>query len=331
MDSSALSALSTFFPGSGPGAAVAVIGAKGSVATACTGFADIRARLPIRPDTRFELASASKVFTATAIMHLVAQGEIELAAPVATVLPTWFASNPGRPITIRDLLQHTSGLPDYLAEGRYTPDAERTHEYVAQQLPAWSAVARPGETFAYANTNYVALAAIVSGVAGKPFAAFMQDTFWGPLGMRQTEVCPQGAKVACGYAATASGLPLFAPAEELPIDTVGDGGVVSCLDDLVRWQQAFWEDDVLPAEMRALMTTAGRDDGGQPFAYGLGMQVEQNGASGERWYGHTGSWTHSTTLLGRWEPTKVSVVVLSNEVMAPVERIAQWAAATAQS
>lgn len=316
-----------YFSPNGPGAALGVERAGQPAHVECLGLADMSAGVAIEPDTVFDLASASKMFTGAALMLLAERGALALTAPVREFLPQLDHAGDGRPISIRDLLWHTSGLPDYLEAGMYTPATERTAAYVREQLPEWSRLARPGEAHCYSNTNYVALAMVIEAAAGCAYADFIESSLIAPFGLRDTFVASEKDKprtVARGYRNLGFGLPLFVPAEEIVLDTLGDGGVFSSLRDLLQWQALLWRGEIISHDSLAVMGRPGRLDCGTTFEYGFGCQVEVRG-DGQAWCGHGGSWTGSTVLVGRYPEAETSVVVLSNEFMAPVERISQAA------
>lgn len=316
-----------YFSPVGPGAALAVAVEGGAPHVECCGLADIQQGIEITPDTIFDLASGSKVFTATGIMRLVEQGCLELAAPVGNYLPPIEKPKAHRPITIRDLLSHTSGLPDYLESGMNAAVDQISPEYVASQLPAWSRRARPGENHDYSNTNYFVLSKVIESVTGLEFAAFIRSNLLRPFGLRNTFVFGSAidtTRIAKGYRNPGYGLPLVEPVDEFELKTLGDGGVLSSLSDLMRWQSLLWSGELISEQSLTLMQAPGQLDSGQPFEYGLGLQVERR-EGGRTWCGHGGSWTSGTTLVGRYMKERTSVIVLSNEIMAPVERISQRA------
>lgn len=324
-----MSWLENYFDQLGPGAAVAVVPDDGPSKVACIGRADLSADTAIHDRTPFELASASKWFTATLVMKLVEDGELDLDDPIHRWFPAAKHRETSNAVRLIDLLGHTSNLPDYLAEGMHTAPTHRTISHVRDRLPAWWRTTRPRAPFAYSNTNYVVLAEIVSLVAGAPFALVADAQLFSPLRMQDTVWDPTGRTISNqtrGYQRTTVGIPGFAEVPPAPIDTVGDGGLISTLEDLIRWQRAFWRGEIVTAESIRQMTTPSR-----PFAtgelesgYGLGLQIEASPT--DTWIGHAGSWTSATTCLGRYPDRELSVVVLSNEFMGPVERIMQTAA-----
>ncbi len=318
-----------YFDPDGPGAALAVVKDGAAPMVECVGLADVEGGVPITPDTVFELGSASKTFTATAVLLAAERGRLDLSSPVGAYLPIWRNGVAGRPVTVADLLRHTSGLHDYLEAGPYqTPLDELRMASVLDRLPDWSHSAVPGLAFRYSNTNYVVLAHLLETVVGQPFAEFVADHLIRPFGLRSTAVDPERVtvvgRVACGYHNRGFGFPLVVPSNPCPCDTYGDGGMLSTLNDLLRWQSCFWESKILAESSLRLMRSRGQLDSGERFDYGLGLQVEKHDQD-DAWYGHGGSWTDTTTLIGRYANARTTIIVLSNEFMAPVERIAQRA------
>lgn len=323
--------LEHYFSDSGPGAALGVCVA-GETTISCVGLSDLERGVPITPQTPFDLASATKTFTACAVLLLVAEGKVALGSPAAELVDGLARPAGDRVITVEDLLGHTSGLTDYLADGVYTPPAEATDAHIRAMLPKWAATARPGKAYEYSNTNYVVLKDLIEAVSGVSFATFLETRIFEPHGLAGTFVAgvaggeteTETEPMARGYQNLGYGLPAFVPTEGPAVDTLGDGGIVSCLEDMLRWNDALWNGDVLPPSLFDRMTTPTRPDGGSQADYGLGLQIEI-AADGRKWLGHGGSWIHSTVLAGRYIDAQATIVVLSNELMAPVERIAQRA------
>ena len=288
-----------YFSPVGPGAALAVAVEGETPHVECCGLADIQQGIEITPDTVFDLASASKVFTATGIMLLVERGCLELTAPVGNYLPLIEKSEAQRPITIRDLLSHTSGLPDYLESGMYADVDQVSPDYVAGQLPAWWREARPGENHNYCNTNYFVLSKVIESVTGLGFAEFIRSNLVDPFGLRSTFVgaVKDSTRIARGYRNPGYGLPLVRPSDEFELETLGDGGVLSSLSDLIRWQSLLWNGEVVSKQSLMLMQTPGQLESGEHFEYGFGLQVERR-EGGHTWCGHGGSWTSTTIMIG---------------------------------
>lgn len=322
--------LPSFFSSDGPGAALAVAADGEDPRFECLGLADVEQGVEITADTVFDLASGSKMFTATAILQLVESDRLELEAPAEDCLAQFRKPSNGRSITVRDLLQHSSGLPDYLEDGMYAADDRVSPAYIFERLPDWSRQAVAGREHCYCNTNFFLLARILESVSDLPFAAFLRSRLLAPFGLDSTFVLGEpgpSTPPAKGYRSVGLGLPLLEASEDYRLETDGDGGIYSTLRDLVRWQSLFWAGEIVSRRSLDLMRRPGRLDSGDSFDYGLGLQVEQD-REGRIWCGHGGSWTNSTTLTGKYLAERTSVIVLSNEVMAPVGRLSQRALAS---
>lgn len=287
------------------------------------GMADIERSRAITADTLFELASASKTITATCVFLLAEAQDLDLAAPVGHYVPECVMAD-RRPITLRDVLCHTSGLGDYLESGAAQSDEWPDNDAVIAQLPVWSRSARPGCIHHYSNTNYVVLVRVIEAVSGMSFPDFIEQRIRVPFSLESIRTVSDAdtSLLAVGYRNLGYGLPGIERSDAFRIGTLGDGGIVSSLRDILRWQKLFWDGQIVNKRSLELMSTPGHLDSGESFAYGMGLQIE-TGPGGTVWHGHGGSWTNATTLIGRYTPEGIAVVVLSNEVMAPVERLSQ--------
>jgi len=318
--------LASLFLQPGPGVAAARLNDKGSSQYWCSGLSDIDAEKDIDEHTLFDLASVSKTFTAAAVMLLVEESRLALDQPVAALLPFLNVSQNGRELLLRDLLWHTSGLQDYLAAGGLT-ETPLDDAHVQACLPDWSRQAIAGQCFEYSNTNYYVLAQLVAAVSGMPFETFMRQQVFEPLGMQDCGFITEAhvrERLARGYINYGYGVADWHLAEKAAW-TLGDGGMCVSLADLMMWQRAFWSGSVVSSASLQWMQTPGQLDSGEHTDYGGGLQVET--VRDQLWLGHAGSWVGTTTILGYYPTAGVSVVVLSNEQAAPVERISQLLAA----
>ncbi|CAN0403168.1 unnamed protein product, partial [Phaeothamnion confervicola] len=182
--------------GIAPGYALAVTDRDGLVLERRYGYANREAQTPIAPETLFEIGSIGKSFTAIALMHLAAEGRIDLHAPVSASLP-WFAvqSAYDQPITIHHLLTHTGGIT---GGSDHVPDAR----YEVWSLRRTRAFAAPGECFLYSNLGYKALGLLLEALEGKPYARIVAERIFEPLGMTGAEGAITGdmrPRLATGY------------------------------------------------------------------------------------------------------------------------------------
>jgi D-alanyl-D-alanine carboxypeptidase len=262
---------------------------QGSLAwTAATGVMR-DARTPLAADQPLVIGSVTKTFTASLILQLAEEGLVSLDAPVSDYLP-------GEPrlagITVRELLAHTSGLPDFyfpLAESLLKqPNRVWTpHEVLGRIGSAWF---RPGTNWAYSNTNYVVLGLVAEAVTGESAADLLAERFSGPLGLEHTHLVTTDAGTLLG----ASWATSFWTA----------GAVSSTASDLVRWGDALYGGSVLRPASLQQMLAFGKDD------YGLGarrMTLDKHHA-----FGHTGLLATYTAVLLHFPDDGVTVALLVN-------------------
>lgn len=302
------------------------------------GVRDLRTRAAIDSRTRFRLASVTKQMTAAAIMRLVREGRLRYEDTLTQALPGFPAYGSG--ITIRHLLTHTSGLPDYEqlmenAEKKNGPTwtAERQirdDEVLALLEKETRGVFAPGTSWAYSNSGYVVLGLVAARAAGKPFGDVLREQIFAPLGMTRTLAYEKGRNEvpdrAYGHTKEPSG---FRQTDQSSTSaTLGDGGVYSCLEDLAKWDEALRTNALLSkAEMEPALTPVRLSDGsvpswpkggeggdnlypGQPVAYGFGWFLDP-------WEGRPRTWHHGETtgfrsIVARFPKDGVSIVVLAN-------------------
>lgn len=176
-----------------PGLSLAVVDDQEVVWTAGYGFADVEREIPATPDTLYRLGSITKLFTATAILQLRDAGALDLDDPVRRHLP-WFAVEnpfPGSPeITVEHLLTHTSGLPRETTIPYWT-----THEFpdlaaLQETLPSLRLLTPPGQSYRYSNLGMALLGHVVEAASGKPYADYLREAIFAPLGMDDTTAAP---------------------------------------------------------------------------------------------------------------------------------------------
>src|SRR5262249_10136974 len=184
-----------------PGIAVGVVADQELVWTKGFGFADSAARLPMTPQTKFRMASHSKLFTATAVMQLREQGKLRLDDPVSRYLP-WFkvvpAANDDPPITIEELLTHSSGLPRE-AGSHWTTFNFPTTEQLRELMPERRAPFAPEVRWKYSNLAYSVAGMIVEAVSGQKWAQYVRSQIFQPLGMNASSVDENVSGLAVGY------------------------------------------------------------------------------------------------------------------------------------
>ena len=300
-----------------PGAAVLVI-QDGKIAyQGLFGMADLEAGQPITAATNFRLASVTKQFTAMSIMLLVEHELVSLDTPLSEIFPEFgpFADH----ITIQNLLQHTSGLMDY--ESLMSPAAtEQVHDKdVLALLEATdSTLFPPGTAFSYSNSGYSVLAMVVEEMTGVPFPEFLRKNIFTPVGMTNSVAFVDGestvANRAFGYAATSDSL-VFEFADQSSTSAVlGDGGIYSSLDDLMKWDQALYSDTLVSFGMLQKAFTPGLE------SYGFGWSIDDH--NGHLRYSHTGSTSGFRNVIQRFPDDKLTIIILTNRNEPGVEDLA---------
>jgi len=209
--------LARAYPATGPGAAVIVTENGKTIYTAGRGLADVERKVPITPATVFRFASISKQFTSAAILKLSEQGKLSLDDPLAKFLPNYPA--PGGSATIRQLLNHTSGIMDYTTIPGWMVEANTSKAYTTDQLVAVfrdvPGTFKPGEKWDYDNSGYVLLAAVLEKVTGKPWDQAVAGLVTAPLGRRHLRplVSPSAHALYLTSSARGSGGPRYPSTE----------------------------------------------------------------------------------------------------------------------
>ena len=310
------------------------------------GVTDLQSRNAIDWQTNFRLASCTKQFTAIAIMLLVHDGKLRYDEPVTDVFPEF--PDYGRAITIRNLLSHTSGLPDYEAlmeqnsdaharwtENRQIQDAEVLHLLETQKRGKFA----PGTQWSYSNSGYVLLGLVVAKVSGKPFEDFLGEQIFAPLGMSHTLAYVKGKNTvpnrAYGYSKEGNG---FIETDQSPTSaTLGDGGVYSNLEDLAKWDDALRLHRLLSArEMQPALTPVKLADGsvptwssdpddrnpqaGKPVSYGFGWFLDDYKGHQRMW--HYGETVGFRTAIARFTDGDLTIIILCNRTDVDPERLA---------
>lgn len=293
------------------------------------GYADLQRKLPVTPDTVFDLASVSKQMTALAAAMLIAEGRWSLDTELSEVLPAFASDGEQRALRVSDLVYHIAALPDYLEvwEEQFS-DTTRNPE-VVRWLAEQPLEGAPGQTYEYSNSGYLLLASAVAAAAGtNDLRTFLQRHVWGPLQMRHTSM---GAPAA-GLPRSQVALPYegedgeFELGESYASLIEGDGSVLSSVRDLALYERALYEQQLLDEQHTEMLFTGGSFDNGQPidigegFGYGFGWEVGE--FEGVNLASHSGSWVGTSTYYLRNLDSGVSVIVLANCRNVDVETLA---------
>jgi CubicO group peptidase (beta-lactamase class C family) len=324
-----------------PGCAVLVIKDDKAVFRKGYGITDLRTTHAIGPTTNFRLASLTKQFTAMSIMLLVHDGKLHYEDNLVTVFPDFPAY--GKAITIRQMLNHTSGLIDYedIMDKQYAgvpPEKiPQIHDAgVLALLKKESGTKFPsGTRWDYSNSGYVVLAMVVEKISGMSFGDFLRERIFVPLKMDRTIAYDKGRNevVDRAYGHTLNGKK-WAETDQSPTSaTLGDGGVYTSLDDLEKWDRALTnhtlltEKEIAPALMPPTFHGAPmqKPDGILAPLYGFGWFLDP--LHGHRRYSHYGESIGFRNAIQRFPDDHLTVIVLSNraELDAPkmAERVAE--------
>jgi len=292
------------------------------------GRRDLRSGLPIEAHTNFRLASCTKQFTALAIMLLVRDGKLHLNDRLTDIFPEFPAY--GRAITIRNLLNHTSGLAAYedLMDKEY---AGKSWEEIPQISDAGvlalmeqqtAAKFPPGTNWEYSNSGYCVLARVVEKISGLTFADFLRKRIFAPLNMRTTVAYEYGKSPvthrAYGYTKDAG---VWLETDQSPTSaTLGDGGIYSSLDDLIKWDNAIRNHTLLSeAAMSPAITPVvlpkdaqhwPKGPDGESVSYGFGWFLNPYHGHKRMW--HSGESIGFRTVIERFPADGLTIVILAN-------------------
>ncbi len=303
------------------GCAVGAIRRDSTLVARAFGMADLEHDVPLTTRSVFYMASVSKQFAALSILLLERDGKLRLddsARSYVPELPDYAAG-----ITIRQLLNHTSGLRDYLTLSSL---AGHPSDYVITERAVLNALARqsrlnfpPGAEHLYSNSGYVLLSIIVHRVSGRPLDEFARERIFAPLGMRDTRFQHDHAAPIPGRAIGYTRRGETWRAASSMLDVVGDGGMYSTVEDMLRWAAAFERPEF--ASLLARMQTPGTLGDGRPIENGYGMGLVRGAYRGITIVAHGGALAGYRTSFLRLPDEKLAVVTLCNTASAAAGRL----------
>ena len=268
------------------------------------GLANREWNIPNDGDTKFRLASVTKQFTAVAVLLLNERGRVDLDAPIRTYLPD--APAAWDRVTVRHLLTHTSGVADFTRFDDF--DAQKTRPATLDSL-----IARfrdrpldfqPGEAWAYSNSGYVLLTAVIERASGQAYPDFLAQNLFQPLGMADTGYDRHAAilpRRASGYTPSAGGVVVNADYVDMSVPQ-GGGGLYSTTHDLLKWEQGLFGGRVLSPRSLSLLTTPYRN------GYAMGLAVAE--ADGGAVVSHSGGIEGFNSFMARDVAGRMTVIVL---------------------
>jgi CubicO group peptidase (beta-lactamase class C family) len=321
-----------------PGCAVLVIKDGQRVFRRGYGVTDLRSLRRIGPETNFRLASLTKQFTAMSIMLLVRDGKLSYDDHLTDVFPDFPAY--GKTITIRQLLNHTSGLVDYedIMDKQYAGIADdkipQIKDAQVLELLKHESATRftPGSRWAYSNSGYVVLAMVVEKRSGMSFGQFLQQRIFVPLRMTNTIAYEKGKNEVLhrAYGHTQAASRWKKTDQSSTSATLGDGGVYTSLDDMEKWDRALSHNTLLTAkEMQLALTPAAmangapmlQVDGSVAPLYGFGWFLDAY--LGRRRYSHYGETVGFRNAIQRFPDDHLTVIVLTNRAEVDAPALAQ--------
>lgn len=311
-----------------PAALASTVSGAGHTQHFTAGVADVKTGAKVPVDGQVRAGSNTKAFTATVVLQLVGEGKVKLDAPIEAYLPNLVRGEgiDGRHITVRQLLQHTSGLPnytnfigDFTGKNRHTYRQPRT---LLDTALAHKAVFAPGTRWEYSNTNYILAGLLIEEVTGRPLAEQITKRVIDRIGLRHTyfpavgdedirEAHPQG------YSAAKPGAPLENVTEMDPSWGWAAGQLISTPSDLNRFFTALFGGKLLkPAQLTQMRTTVKVPDSaglGPGVRYGLGVTSTRLSCGGRMW-GHGGDITGYGTRTGTTADGRAITIAVTADV-----------------
>lgn len=295
------------FQGNVPGAAVGIYRGGQTIYEQGYGLREVSTSSAVTPTTNFRIASLSKQFTAMAVLILIEKGRLSLETKLTEIFPAFPAY--ANKITIRNLLNHTGGLPDYeglISGPGQVSDYDILNILQRQSSPSFAA----GSRYSYSNGGYVLLGLIVENVSQMLFSDFLKSQVFNRLGMENTWMYERFLAQAIperAYGYSAQGGSFALTDQSATSATRGDGGVYTSVREWLHWDQALNSNILISEGLRKLMFTPGKLNNGSPIHYGFGWMLDSNGGQS-----HTGSSIGFRTAVRRYPNRNLTVVVFMN-------------------
>lgn len=281
-----------------------------------SGKVDIRKSDSIKSSTSFHIASTSKTFTGIAILRLIQEGKLSLADTINKFFPGF----PYTGITVKMLLNHRSGLPNYLyfmsnnkwgilPDGKWNKQMATNRDMLKMLIEKKPDVTgRPDGKFTYSNTNYALLALIIEEVTGKSFPEYMKEKFFTPLQMNNTFVFTLKDTLTATPSFTATGTYWN---NDFLDATYGDKNIYSTPQDLLKWDQALYTNQVLEQPLLDSAFKAYSFEKPGIHNYGLGWRLQLL-PNGKKVIYHFGKWHGNNAAFARLPDEKATIIILGN-------------------
>jgi CubicO group peptidase (beta-lactamase class C family) len=278
------------------------------------GYADFKKKSKLDKNSAFQLASVSKQFTATAVMILAERGLLDISEKLVTYFPEF----PYEHITIKQLLNHTSGLPKYfwLAEHKWDKDHAPVNSEMIDMLSEYKLPLffRPGRVFDYSNTGYFVLASLVEKISGVAYGEFLEKNIFEPLDMKHSFVY-RYEKDSIGENQLA-GYRTYRRRYHIEISgtvndaIVGDKNVFSTTEDLFKWIKGLNNGKIITQESLTQMYANGQTSYGRDVPYGYGFRIENRDS--DKIIFHNGKWNGFSTSIKQYTNSGIVVIILEH-------------------
>jgi len=293
--------------------AVLVADSTGVVYQGAFGLADREKKIPLNTGSLFYLASVSKQFTAAAVLFLLQEEKIRLDDQVVNYLPELPSVYNG--ITFRNLLNHTSGIPDYY-EFAELYDGFNNDDVLKVLLTIDRLEFQPGTRYRYSNSGYVLLSILVGRISEKTFADFLQTNAFNPAGLEHTVVFDEQAgpvtSRAIGYGQDST-------ITDYRFRTTGGGGIFSNVEDLYKWHHALTVYRILPQDIQELAYQPAVLNNDSTAYYGFGWEIDPENP---RHVSHGGNLEGFRTFFNRYLDQDIAIILLSNNSSDRLEEMA---------
>ena len=311
------------------GMSVAVVKGRDTLLMKGYGFADIENQVPATPQTVFRIGSVTKQFTSAAVMQLVEQGKVSLDDDMSKYIPKY--PTRGKRISVRTLMNHTSGIPSYTDVGPQFGAVMRSdlsHDSLVALITPMPLQFEPASHFYYNNTGYFMLGMLIEQVTGKKYADYLNEKIFTPHGLSGTTYCDTRRiipKRAHGYDRAPTGLVNTGfLSMDLPYAA---GSLCSTVGDLVAWANKLSSGAIVSAASFKEMTTPVKLTSGRPMNYGYGLSA--NTVAGHRVVQHGGGINGFISSLVTFPDDSLVVAVLANTSPAPSDQVAMALAVAA--